>query len=356
MKGENAGWKLDIPKEVLAKKALELQFLRAPQLQMQYNTYQKEKALQDMAYHLRFIEAACQSGSPEILANYLIWLKDLLSRLGVPVADLKQSILCVDEAMMKDAPNLQTKEYKKIIAAGLAALEETRPAFQSYLNDSQAHAELARKYLNLLLEGKRHEACDLILFELEKGLSVQEIYLHVFQTVQYEVGYLWHQGIITVAQEHFCTAASQYIIARLYPVIFQHSVQGPKVLAACIGDELHEMGIRMVADFFELSGYDTYYLGANTPVNSIFQTVKESKPVALALSVTIAFHMGELISLIQSVRRDIDCRHVKILVGGYAFNTNRNLWKHVGADGFAPDAEGAVELLAKFNGKRKMES
>jgi methanogenic corrinoid protein MtbC1 len=211
--------------------------------------------------------------------------------------------------------------------------------------------DLSKKYLEYLLVGKRYEACDLIIAEVDRGVPIKDIYLHVFQTVQYEVGYLWHQGHITVAQEHFCTAASQYIIARLYPMIFQNSVQGPKVVAACIGDELHEMGIRMVADFFELSGYDTYYLGANTPIQGILQTVKSSRPIALALSITIAFHMGELIALIQALRADADCRDTKILVGGYAFNTNQDLWSRIGADGYASDAEGAIKVIEKFQGK-----
>jgi MerR family transcriptional regulator, light-induced transcriptional regulator len=351
MNNVQASWKLSIPKEVLAKKALDLQFQQNPQLLGRYSAYQQQKSLEDMIYHLRFIEAACESNSPEILANYLTWLKELLLRLGVPVKDLKQSVLCVNEVIASEAPELVTNDYKKVLEVGLASFEHSKPAFQSYLSPNQPYVDLAKKYLEYLLVGKRYEACDLIIAEVEKGIPIKDIYLHVFQTVQYEVGYLWHQGHITVAQEHFCTAASQYIIARLYPMIFQNSVQGPKIVAACIGDELHEMGIRMVADFFELSGYDTYYLGANTPMQGILQTVKSSSPIALALSITIAFHLGELISLIQALRADADCRDTKILVGGYAFNTNQNLWSRIGADGYAKDAEGAIKVIEKFQGK-----
>jgi MerR family transcriptional regulator, light-induced transcriptional regulator len=345
---ERANWKLSIPKEVLAKKALDLQFQQNPQLSARYSAYQKQKSLEDMAYHLRFIEAACESDSPEILSNYLMWLKDLLLRLGVPVNDLMHSVMCVNEIITSDAPDLATNEYKKVLEAGLAALENSNPVFYSYLSPNQPYVDLAKKYLDYLLVGKRYEACDLIIAEVERGMPIKDVYLHVFQTVQYEVGYLWHQGHITVAQEHFCTAASQYIISRLYPMIFQNSAQGPKIVAACIGDELHEMGIRMVADFFEMSGYDAYYLGANTPMEGILQTVRTSRPIALALSITIAFHVGELISLIQAMRADADCRDTKIIVGGYAFNTNKDLWSRVGADGYATDAQSAIEIIHKF--------
>ena len=32
----------------------------------------------------------------------------------------------------------------------------------------------------------------------------------------------------------------------------------------------------------------------------------------------------------------------RILVGGYPFNLSPTLWQHVGADGYAPDADGAI--------------
>jgi signal transduction histidine kinase len=36
-------------------------------------------------------------------------------------------------------------------------------------------------------------------------------------------------------------------------------------------------GARMVADFFELDGWDTYFLGANTPTDSILRAVEERR-------------------------------------------------------------------------------
>jgi hypothetical protein len=176
MNHENASWKLSIPKDVLAKKALDLQFQQNPKLLERYSVYQQQKSLEDMAYHLRFIEAACESNSPEILSNYLIWLKDLLLRLGIPVIDLKQSVLCVNEVITKDAPDLVTSEFKKVLEIGLASLEDSKPAFQSYLNPDQPYVDLAKKYLDYLLVGKRYEACDLIIAEVEYiGLMKGEI-------------------------------------------------------------------------------------------------------------------------------------------------------------------------------------
>ncbi|MDZ7776615.1 MAG: hypothetical protein U5L09_13885 [Bacteroidales bacterium] len=54
-------------------------------------------------------------------------------------------------------------------------------------------------------------------------------------------------------------------MSQLYPYIFNSQRVGKSMVAATVGGELHEMGIRMVADFFEMEGWDTWYLGANAP-------------------------------------------------------------------------------------------
>jgi len=85
----------------------------------------------------------------------------------------------------------------------------------------------------------------------EAGVPVKRIYLDVFQATQYEVGRLWQLNEVGVGEEHYCTAATQLIISQLYPQIFA-SEKGPNTLVAtCVAGDLHELGARMVTDFFE---------------------------------------------------------------------------------------------------------
>ena len=114
------------------------------------------------------------------------------------------------------------------------------------------------------------------------------------------------------------------------------------MVAACIGGELHEMGIRMLADIFELYGWDTHYLGANVPVESIISTVKETKAKLIAISATMLKHVDNVKELIEKIR-DSSIRDVKILVGGYPFSINPDLWQLIGADDYAVSASEAVE-------------
>jgi MerR family transcriptional regulator, light-induced transcriptional regulator len=89
---------------------------------------------------------------------------------------------------------------------------------------------------------------------------------------------MWQAGRITVAHEHYFTAATQFIMSEFYPLIHKHIVKnGRAAAAACVAGELHEIGLRMSADLLEWEGWQTFYLGANTPPLSISDMIREKK-------------------------------------------------------------------------------
>ena len=209
-------------------------------------------------------------------------------------------------------------------------------------------SDLAQRYLGALLEGRRRKAGRLILDAFESGTPVADIYLNVFQPVQHEVGRLWQLNEISVAQEHYCTAATQLVMGQLYPHIFSGERAGRTFVAACIGGDLHEIGLRMVADFMEMAGWDTYYLGADVPTDAIVRTLAERGADVLGISVTMPFHLAAAERLIAAVRAREATRDVKILVGGMPFNALPMLWQKTGADGFARDAQQAVQVAVSL--------
>lgn len=208
------------------------------------------------------------------------------------------------------------------------------------------HLELAQEYLGLLLNAQRKEASNLILRAVENGVSIKDIYLRVFQPALYEVGNLWQRNEVSVAQEHYCTAATQFVMSLLYPRIFSGKKMDRCFVGCCVGGELHEIGMRMVTDFFEMEGWNTVYLGANSSDEEVIQTIIEEQANVVGISVTMTFHIHLVGRLILGIRGKPECRDVKILVGGYPFLANKNLWQGIGAHAFALDAQGAVDSAA----------
>ncbi len=83
--------------------------------------------------------------------------------------------------------------------------------------------------------------------------------LRVFQPALYEVSELWQRNIISVSQEHYCTVATQFTMSLLYPHIFRGKKSDRVFVGCCVGGELHEIGMRMVTDFFEIEGDCWFY-------------------------------------------------------------------------------------------------
>lgn len=202
-------------------------------------------------------------------------------------------------------------------------------------------------YVAALQAGDRRRALRVAQAALDDGIDIRDLYLDVFQPAMHEVGRLWESNQFTVAQEHLATAITQSVMAQIYARIFTSPTRGRKVIATCIGGELHELGIRMVADFFEIEGYDVYYLGANMPVPDVVRMINDRRADFLAISVTLGSHLPQARNLIQAVRASPQGQHIKILVGGQPFNRTPDAYQAIGADFTAKDAREAVERAAE---------
>ena len=320
------------------------QFAAQPELARRYGQAGREKCIQDANYHLAYLADAIDSGNPDLFTNYVGWAKAMLGKRGIPGDDLARYLeltrTVVSERFEGEAGALAVQ----YLGAGLARLPSLPTDLPSCFVDGAPYADMARAYLGALLNGERHVASRMILDAVASDVPVKKIYLHVFQPAQYEVGRLWQLNEISVAQEHYCTAATQLIMSQLYPHIFATEKNGRTLVATCVAGDLHEIGVRMVTDFFEVDGWHTFYLGANMPAQAVLDTVVQRRAQVLGISATISHHLGAVGELIRNVRAHSACQHVKILVGGYPFSVAPELWRTLGADGCASNAQEANTL------------
>jgi methanogenic corrinoid protein MtbC1 len=344
---------LDAQRVALSEAIVGRQYALQPATWKPYGEDGRQKSVRDVGYHLTYLSEALASSNPTLFADYVAWAKVLFAGLQFSEDVLATTLQFTREVLEEELPPALTAITSEYIARGLESLAQAPAALPTFLPQDAPLGELARQYLDALLRGERHTASQLVLNAIDQGASIKDVYLHVFQQSQYEIGRLWQMNKITVAQEHYCTAATQLVMSQLYPRLFATARIGRRLVATCIGDELHELGVRMVADFFEMEGWDTYYLGANTPPGSILRTLEERRAEILAVSATMTSGVRAVAGLIARVRASERGRGVKILVGGYPFNLSNELWRHVGADAYAPDAEQAVAVASDMVGGPK---
>jgi len=328
----------------LAEALVEREFALHPELAQRYGPIGRQKSLQDAGYHLAYLAQGLAAGSRGLFEDYVAWVKVMLAQRGVLSADLAFHLECTAYVLRECLPKEAGSVAAEYVESALRAMPDMPEVLPTFLHPDEPLAPLAYQYLQALLRGERHVGSRLIMDEVAGGTSVKHIYMHVFQPVQYEIGRLWQENRISVAHEHYCTAATQLVMSQLYPMIFSGEKKDRVLVATCVSGDLHEIGVRMVTDFFEMDGWNTYFLGANMPHADVIRAVVERKAAVLAISATIAYNLGAVEALIGAVRASPDCGAVKILVGGYPFNQNIDLWKSVGADGTAPTAREAIAL------------
>ncbi len=214
--------------------------------------------------------------------------------------------------------------------------------------------EWSRVYLDALRAGDRRHALAVVEEARSAGLGLPALYLDVFQPALREIGRLWQDNEVTVAEEHLATAITQLAMGRLYTDFCMATHQnGRTLLAACAEQERHEIGLRMICDLLELEGWDATYLGATVPQDTLIAMVLRQRPNVLALSASLAPHLPQMRALIQAVRAaageagsDIGSYSGPfILVGGRPFMDDETLALRLGADAVARDPTQAVERL-----------
>ncbi|HEX8318726.1 cobalamin B12-binding domain-containing protein [Longimicrobium sp.] len=206
--------------------------------------------------------------------------------------------------------------------------------------------EARERYLAAVLEGSRRTAFGVVDEAFRDGIGLRELYLGVFQPAMRDIGRLWQENRITVADEHLATAITQAAMARLYDELFRGGgAAGPLLIAACADTERHELGLRMICDVLEMEGWDTVFLGATVPIEDLVAMVRERRPHVVALSASISPHLPRVRATIDAIREAMPGAAPLIAVGGRAFADDPGLAERLGADLTAADAVQAARLL-----------
>jgi len=192
------------------------------------------------------------------------------------------------------------------------------------------------------LENEDKENCvEFIISKLDKEeIDVPNLYTEILEP-SLKIIYCEEEeeDNLCIWKEHIRSSIIQTIIEICYPYIIKERKESGfkpnqiKVLVGCPAGELHDVGARMITDFFTLYGYEAIYVGANTPRTEIRDAINTIKPKIIAISVTNYFNLIEAEKAICLIKEHTDFTG-KIVVGGLAFMNNPEIYKKIGADIF----------------------
>jgi methanogenic corrinoid protein MtbC1 len=209
--------------------------------------------------------------------------------------------------------------------------------------------ELRSRYLAAQLRGDRRDALAISIEALDAGYLSNEVQEHVIEAAQREIGRLWQENQISIADEHMATAISQLALAHLYDRAPRARSNGKQVVVACVEGELHDFPARLVADALDLAGFDVRYLGADVPTSSLLKMLEQDPPDLVALSVTMSFNLPALRSGLRAVRAATG-PETPVAVGGNATVLENSVIEGLDADITGTDARALVTSACRVLG------
>jgi methanogenic corrinoid protein MtbC1 len=323
-----------------------------PDTAKRFGAVARDRWRENFAARLEDLSAAVMAGKSEVFSQQVNWSRVAFEARGVPPLDLERSLRVLANVLDRELPQEDKACAMKALQEAMLVLQRPASIPPSTLSVASKHGELAARYLLAMLEGDRQAASDLLLRAVASGAPAIEMYEHVLVPVQVELGRMWHLGELTVAEEHFATATSKQMMSQLLPLLPKQPRNGKVLLAASVEGNAHDMGVQMVADYFEMAGFRSVFLGASVPAADLVTAIEHFGVHVVALSATMPTQLRSVEETIIGVREaEAEAvRCAKIIVGGPAFSHTGDLWREMGADAIAQLPREAVAAGMKLMG------
>lgn len=296
------------------------------------------------------LSAAVGTGEERLFTGRVIWSNKAFAARGRDTEHLALSLECLGEVLAERLPGPAQQMPLDFIAAALAALADPASAEEpSALQPDREPDRLALRYLQQVLEGNVAEAIADLCRAAAGPLGVHAAYIDVLLPAQREVGRLWHLGDVSIAEEHLVSYATQRAMAVLSSQASPAPPNGKTVVVAAVASNSHDIGLRALADLYQLAGWRTLFLGSDVPVQDMPSVLSYFEADLLLLGAMLSTHIPKVEQTVQVVRERCE-REVKIVVGGSAFDEAPKLWRELGCDGYAPNVELAIAEGARLVG------
>lgn len=299
----------------------------------------------DLDSHIDYIVGALIAGTPAPFGDYVVWLRELLESRGVPAesVDLSTELLA---GFFR--AHLDTDEREPVLAViedGETARDGTAAPAVPFRTPVGVEIHPSTESLaESLVIGSRADAKALV------NAAASELgYLHtavgLIQPAMYRIGEWWHRREIGVAEEHLATALAQRLLVEQFTAAAAASPvpHGPGSLFACVPSNQHALGLRIVADAFELEGWSVEYLGADTPAVDLVERIVRIRPRLVGLSVSMVWQLHELRELTERIRERMGDEAPRIVAGGLGLVRVSGAADRLGLDGWYSTAVEMVE-------------
>ena len=183
---------------------------------------------------------------------------------------------------------------------------------------------------------------------IEEGkFTIPELYEEILMPALYNIDTCPKTDPGCIWKEHLKTGIVRTIVEGIYPYVIKLGRKqervNKKIILVNPEKEYHELGLRMISDFFQINGYETIFVGTNTPRSQIYEAIRSEKPDYIAISVTDYYLIFEAKKIIEGIKENCK-KDIKVILGGQAFKKNRHLVEEIGGDIYLETYKDVVNL------------
>jgi methanogenic corrinoid protein MtbC1 len=300
---------------------------------------------QDTLAHVDILDVALQFGSEEAFCQYVLWLGKVLEARGLRSGHLEASLRHLGEFLAGEVPESGRRDLQRIVEAGIRALAGGRAA-PAYAHEPADAGPESRELAEALVRGDAAKA-NALLLEWSQADWLPAVVQRIVRPAMCRIGWWWQQGRISVAEEHLATEIAHRAVDHAFTRAERKPRRQKSVLLGCVEGNRHALGLRTVADAFDLEGWTAYNLGADVPLATLPAMVAAFEPDLVGLSVSMTQQLPAARAAIKAIRDMQPRSRARIMLGGLASNSLGEVWQWVGADLAASDALRAIEAASR---------
>jgi 5-methyltetrahydrofolate--homocysteine methyltransferase len=209
------------------------------------------------------------------------------------------------------------------------------------------------KFYLSLSQGRMDEVRNLVQGALDAGDRAERILEEGLTQAMDRLGIRFKNGEIYIPEVLLAARAMHAGMAILKPILSKSigTIAG-KVLIGTVKGDLHDIGKNLVVMMIEGGGFEVIDLGIDVPASRFVEAVKEHRPQVVGMSALLTTTMVEMKKTIQTLEAAGQKDQVKIIVGGAP--VTERFAMEIGADGYAPDAAAAVDVVRSWISKRPL--
>lgn len=206
------------------------------------------------------------------------------------------------------------------------------------------HMTILDELSDAVVSGGVGEAVDLASTAIEEGID-PVIVLNALMNGMKEIDRRYAQGLLNINDIMWSSAHMKEALPIVENAIHHENIRlnhPGRIVFGTVQGDIHDIGKTMVSMLLQARGFEVVDLGVDVSAERFVKAVEEYKPDILAMSALLTMTQLEMKYVIEALKLAGIRDKIKVMIGGTS--TTPRFAQEIGADGYAHEARGGVEL------------